>query len=136
MGFCHGGKWDIKGWSFTDFQVHQIEHQLGAYTDCNHGQGLAVIQPVYYKHILNDAREKLTRIAKEVFNVDSTENGIFELEQLIKECGLPSRLGKLKSKIEITGEVLREVANSTNIVKYGPRQLSHEEIFEILCECK
>lgn len=23
----------------TDFQAHQIEHQLGAYTDCNHGQG-------------------------------------------------------------------------------------------------
>ena len=22
----------------TDFQAHQIEHQLGAYTDCNHGQ--------------------------------------------------------------------------------------------------
>ena len=36
----------------TDFQVHQIEHQLGAFTDCNHGQGLAVIQPVYCYHIL------------------------------------------------------------------------------------
>ena len=21
----------------TDFQAHMIEHQLGAYTDCNHG---------------------------------------------------------------------------------------------------
>ena len=21
----------------TDFQAHQIQHQLGAYTDCNHG---------------------------------------------------------------------------------------------------
>lgn len=30
----------------TDFQAHQIEHQLGAYTDCNHGQGLAVIHAV------------------------------------------------------------------------------------------
>ena len=35
----------------TDFQAHQIEHQLGAYTDCNHGQGLAVIHPVLYRHI-------------------------------------------------------------------------------------
>lgn len=33
----------------TDFQAHQIEHQLGAYTDCNHGQGLAVIHPAYYR---------------------------------------------------------------------------------------
>ncbi len=30
----------------TDFQGHMIEHQVGAYTDCNHGQGLAVIHPV------------------------------------------------------------------------------------------
>ena len=27
----------------TDFQCHMIEHQLGAYTNCNHGAGLAVI---------------------------------------------------------------------------------------------
>ena len=30
----------------TDFQCHQMEHQLGAYTDCNHGAGLAVLHPV------------------------------------------------------------------------------------------
>ena len=33
----------LKVGRLTDFQAHQIEHQLGAYTDCNHGQGLAVI---------------------------------------------------------------------------------------------
>lgn len=30
-----------------DFQCHQMEHQLGAYTNCNHGAGLAVLHPVY-----------------------------------------------------------------------------------------
>ena len=35
----------------TDFQCHMLEHQLGAYTDCNHGQGLAVLHPVIYRHI-------------------------------------------------------------------------------------
>jgi alcohol dehydrogenase YqhD (iron-dependent ADH family) len=29
----------------TDFQAHMLEHQLGAYTDCNHGQGLASFTP-------------------------------------------------------------------------------------------
>lgn len=43
----------LKVGCLTDFQAHQMEHQLGAYTDCNHGQGLAVIQPVYYRHIVN-----------------------------------------------------------------------------------
>lgn len=41
----------LKIGKITDFQCHQIEHQLGAYTDCNHGQGLAVIHPVLYRHI-------------------------------------------------------------------------------------
>lgn len=59
----------------TDFQAHQIEHQLGAYTDCNHGQGLAVIQPVYYRHIINDAREKLDRFAQVVFDKPDAEAG-------------------------------------------------------------
>lgn len=29
----------------TDFECHQMEHQLGAYTNCNHGAGLAVLHP-------------------------------------------------------------------------------------------
>ena len=41
----------------TDFECHQMEHQLGAYTDCNHGQGLAVLHPAYYRHIVKDAPE-------------------------------------------------------------------------------
>ena len=55
----------LKVGRLTDFQAHQIEHQLGAYTDCNHGQGLAVIQPVYYQHILNDARENSPGLQKQ-----------------------------------------------------------------------
>ena len=86
----------------TDFQVHQIEHQLGAYTDCNHGQGLSVIQPVYYRHILKDAEAKLT---------------------------------ELESKVEITLEVLRQVADTCNIITSNPRALDREEIYHILCEC-
>ena len=61
-----------------------MEHQLGAYTDCNHGQGLAVIQPVYYRHILKDAEEKFTRFAKVVFQVDTAEEGIKALEAFMR----------------------------------------------------
>lgn len=37
-----------------DFQCHQMEHQLGAYTGCNHGEGLAVLHPAYYRRICRD----------------------------------------------------------------------------------
>ena len=120
---------------FTDFQAHQIEHQLGAYTDCNHGQGLAVIQPVYYRHILRDAEEKFTRFALEVFQEETAESGLDALEALIQECGLPTKLRQLKSAVEITPDILRKVADTSNIIKCNPRELSRDEIYEILMEC-
>ncbi len=119
----------------TDFQAHQMEHQLGAYTDCNHGQGLAVIHPAYYRHIVKDAPEKFARFAKVVFDVDTAEAGVDELENFIKECGLPTKMSQLKSTVEITPEVLRQVADTCNIIKCNPRELSRDEIYEILMEC-
>lgn len=52
-----------------DFQCHNMEHQLGAYTDCNHGFGLAVLQPVYYRHIYKDGLSKFARFAENVWEI-------------------------------------------------------------------
>ncbi len=125
----------LKCGRLTDFQAHQMEHQLGAYTDCNHGQGLAVIHPVYYRHIMKDAPGKFTRFAKEVFGADTAEGGVDALEDFIRECGLPTKMNQLKSTVEITPEVLRQVADTCNIIKCNPRELDREEIYQILMEC-
>lgn len=125
----------LKVGRLTDFQAHQIEHQLGAYTDCNHGQGLAVIQPVYYRHILKDAEKKFTRFAKVVFDADTAEAGLAALESFIKECGLPTKMSQLKSKVEIIPEVLRQVADTCNIIRCNPRTLDRDEVYDILMEC-
>lgn len=125
----------LKCGRLTDFQTHQIEHQLGAYTNCNHGQGLAVIHPVYYRHILKNAPEKFTRLAKAVFGVDTAEEGVDALKNFIQECGLPTKMSQLKSTVEITPEVLRQVADTCNIIQSGPRELGRDEIYEILMEC-
>jgi len=125
----------LKCGRLTDFQVHQIEHQLGAYTDCNHGQGLAVIHPAYYRHIVKDAPEKFARFAKVVFDADTAEGGVDALESFIKECGLPTKMSQLRSTVEITPEVLRQVADTCNIIKCNPHELGRDEIYEILLEC-
>lgn len=124
----------------TDFQAHQIEHQLGAYTDCNHGQGLAVIHPVLYRHIYEAGVSKFARFAKEVWHVDDTNlteketalKGIEALADFIKEIGLPTTL----TQMNITDvDMLKKVADSSNITAGCCKQLSHDEIFEILNEC-
>lgn len=119
----------------TDFQAHQLEHQLGAYTDCNHGQGLAVIHPAYYRHVVEDAEEKFEKFAKEVFGADTARAGVEALADFIKACGLPTKMSELKSKVEITLEILRNVADTCNVIKCGPRELSRDEIYDILMEC-
>lgn len=130
----------LKLGKITDFQAHQIEHQLGAYTDCNHGQGLAIIHPKLYRHIYQENISKFARFAVEVWKVDNqnvsnkelAEKGIEALDNFIKEIGLPSTLGE----IEISDkEMLRKVADSSNITKGCAKQLTHDEIYEILLEC-
>ena len=120
----------------TDFQAHQIEHQLGAYTDCNHGQGLAVIQPAYYRHILPDARVKFARMAQAVFDRDTPEGGLDALEDLVQACGLPTKLSQLDSKVPITPALLRKVADTCNLIPTGPRPLDREEIYTLLLACQ
>lgn len=124
----------------TDFQCHQIEHQLGAYTNCNHGEGLAVIHPTVYKHIYKEGLSKFVRFAKVIWNVDTKNKtdeeiamqGIDALANFIKEIGLPTTL----TELNITDiELLKNVSNSSNISKGCCKELSHKEIFEILKEC-
>ena len=57
------------------------------------------------------------------------------LEALIQACWLPAKMKDLKSTVEITPDLLRKVADTTNIITCCPRELSREEIYQILCEC-
>ena len=125
----------LKVGRLTDFECHQMEHQLGAYTDCNHGQGLAVLHPAYYRHIVKDAPEKFARLGREVFGVNGAEAAVDALAAFIQECGLPVKLSQLKSRVEITPDLLRQVADSVNLLPNGPRQLTRDEVYSILMEC-
>lgn len=124
----------------TDFQAHQIEHQLGAYTDCNHGQGLAVIHPVLYRHMYQDGVEQFARFAKNVWGISEdgrtkeelAEAGVWALADFIKEIELPSTF----TEMGITDKsVLKKVADTCNITAGCCKKLSREEILEILEEC-
>ena len=92
----------------TDFQCHMIEHQLGAYTDCNHGYGLAVIHPIVYRHIYKNAIEKFARFAREVWKINpegkSQEEivlcGINSLGDFIKEIGLPTKFSEMNISLD------------------------------------
>lgn len=129
----------IKMGKRTDFECHMIEHQLGAFTDCNHGEGLAVVHPAYYRHIAKAGEAKFARWATEVWGIapegKSEEElalaGIKALAAFIREIGMPTTL----RGIGITDRaVLKPVADSTFLLPGGYRKLTHEEVLEILEE--
>lgn len=66
--------------------------------------------------------------------------GVDALAAFIRECGLPTRLGELHMRADasklLTPEVLKEVANSSNLIGTGCACVSHEEIFRILKDCQ
>lgn len=130
-----------------DWITHQIEHQVGAYTDCPHGIGLAVITPAYLTYIYKYGLPKFVRYAINVWDVDPTDKsdevialeGIAALASFIEEMGIPTTLRELG----VTEDMLEPIAASTeaNIVaRYGDgvtgyKKIRHNEILEILQNC-
>ena len=125
----------------TDFQCHMLEHQLGAYTDCNHGQGLAVLHPVLYRHMLPEAEHQFARMAVEVWGVDPAGKNeemlakafIEKLEGFIKEIGLPTSFAEMNISADID---FKAIADSTILTGGCAKKFSREELLEVLLECR
>lgn len=129
----------LKIGKITDFQAHQIEHQLGAYTDCNHGKGPAVIHPVLYRHIYKEGLDRFARFAENVWGINGKKSseetaaaGIEALADFIKEVGLPTSFSQMGIP-ENTD--YKAIAKSVNITAGCCKKLTAEEIFDILKEC-
>lgn len=129
----------VSGLSKTqDWEVHMIEHQVGAYTDCAHGVGLAIVSIPYYRYIYRYGIDKFARFAKRVWGVDTTEMtkeaaalaGIDRLAEFIRALGIPTTL----REVGATEEMLPLIAKST-IPGGGYKQLGADEILEILKQC-
>lgn len=125
----------------TDFQCHMLEHQLGAYTNCNHGAGLAVIHPVLYRHICEANAPRFARFAVNVWGIDSTGKtevelahaGVEALAAFIKEIGLPTTFAELGIPADTD---FAAIAKSTVRTGGCCKKLTDDELLQILNECR
>ena len=101
---------------------------------------MAVLHPVYYRHIYRNGVEKFSRFARNVWKIreqgktdaELAEAGIDALEAFIKEAGLPTTLRELG--IEDKKE-LKEIADSCHYSPGSYRRILPDEILEIFLEC-
>ena len=125
----------------TDFQCHMLEHQLGAYTDCNHGQGLAVIHPALYRHMLPEATGQFARMATEVWGVSPEGKSEAELAKafvdalaaFIREIGLPTTFSEMNISADTD---FKAIADSTILTGGCAKRFTKEELLEVLLECR
>lgn len=121
-----------------DWEVHMIEHQIGAYTDCAHGAGLAAVSPAYYRYICKYGLDKFVRFAKNIWDIDTdnmtreeaAEAGIVKMEEFIKMLKLPLSVKELG----VTEEMLPLIANST-VLGGGYKYMKAEDILTVLKNC-
>ena len=120
-----------------DWEVHQIEHQIGAYYDVAHGMGLAAISASYYRLVYKSGLHKFRQFALNVWSVSGEGKtdeelaleGIGRLEAFFKELGAPISLRELGLPDRTK---LAEIAGSSRILTGGYRTLTPDDIEKIL----
>ena len=125
----------------TDFQAHMLEHQLGAYTNCNHGQGLAVIHPVLYCYMLPEAAPQFARLAVNVWGVDPTGKTEAELANafidalaaFIKEISLPTTFAEMGIPADTD---YKAIADSTVLTGGCCKKFTKDELLAVLHACR
>ncbi len=101
------------GMNGGEWSVHRIEHSISAYyPNVAHAEGLAVIFPAWMKYVNKQNSERFERWAKNVFGVDSINEGIDALINTFKRWGAPTSLADLN----VPSEMIEQIAQNSMLL--------------------
>ncbi|MBR6168105.1 MAG: iron-containing alcohol dehydrogenase [Paludibacteraceae bacterium] len=120
----------IKCGKSEDWMVHMIGHSLGAWTHAPHGYCLAACSMAYYRRAMEKGRPKFERFARNVWGVNTAEEGLEALKSWMLEIGLPLTI----TEIGATPEMIDGIVSTTVIYPAGYLDLKPEDIKQILKE--
>lgn len=121
----------------TSWSVHAMEHELSAFYDITHGEGLAILTPAWMEHILNDATLPMfVEFAKNVWGLSGEDEyalahaGIDALKTFFFETmGLPKNLRAVGITDDKNFDVMAQKACDGSKGSFVP--LSKEDIVAI-----
>lgn len=116
------------GTSGFSYPNHMIEHVLSALYDVPHGAGLSVVMPAWMKWYKSKNKAQFERFAKEIFGLDSADEGIKALESWFNKIGTPTKLSQFdldKSNFE---EIIK--VGLGNATYFGVGSIYTQEVFE------
>ena len=120
----------------TDWEVHMLGHAVGTLTDATHGMTLSAVSLPYYRHILPYGLKKFARFAVNVWGIapdgksdrQLAEEGLAAFEAWMREIGVSMNITELGA----TEEMFPKIADATFLLDGGYKQLTREDVLEIL----
>ena len=120
----------------TDWEVHMLGHAVGTLTDATHGMTLSAVSLPYYRHILPYGLKKFARFASNVWGIAAdgksdrqlADEGLVAFEAWMREIGVSMNISELGA----TKEMLPKIADATFLLDGGYKQLTREDVLEIL----
>ncbi len=117
--------------------VHPIEHELSAFYDITHGEGLAILTPVWMEYVLNGSTKgKFAEYGRNVWNIREADDmsaarqAIACTRSFLQESmGLPANLRSVGIADDKYFEDMAEKAAKSTKATFVP--LSKEDIIEI-----
>ncbi|RNM04249.1 iron-containing alcohol dehydrogenase [Dickeya undicola] len=94
---------------------HAIEHSLSALFNVSHGAGLSVVVPAWMKWYIGRNPAQFERFARNVFGVDTGEQGIAALEDWFNKIGTPTRLPQLGIEESALPDIVANVQNNVRV---------------------
>jgi NADP-dependent alcohol dehydrogenase len=90
-----------------DWATHYIGHELTAFYGIDHGRTLAVVQPPLLRVMMEDKKEKLEQMGKNVFGIESSaEDVIKTIEELYQSVGISTNLNDYKIDDKVIENVI------------------------------
>lgn len=120
-----------------DWASHHIEHELSALYDVTHGAGLAVVTPLWMRHVAEVNPDKLFSFAVRVWDIPPCEDnphetimkGIEAFERFLKDLGMPSSFEEIGAKKEdiplMVDKLFRAKETEGNYVKLTRDDVLH-----------
>lgn len=85
---------------------HMLEHAMSAITDCAHGAGLSVVIPAWSKWYKDKNPDAFKRFAREIFGLNSADEGINALKAWFDKVGTPTSIKQLNISDEILAKII------------------------------
>lgn len=122
-----------------DWGVHDYEHTLSVLFDIAHGAGLSILYPAWLKHHQPGINSKLAFLAKNVFDVDDSDQTtaanlfIQKLAQFYTQIGTPTKLSEVDILPTEKNKILDNLkSNKVNGSVYKLNEVDYEAILDLM----